>query len=54
MFLAVFNAGMVWAGIFLLQNSYYELGIVLLTLLVLIDYFIFNPKLILTDTPFPL
>lgn len=44
LFLAVFNAGMVWAGIFLFQNSYYELGIVLLTLLVLIDYFIFNPK----------
>ncbi|PLV60449.1 DUF4896 domain-containing protein [Thermotoga sp. KOL6] len=44
LFLAVFNAGMVWSGVFLFQNAYYELGIVLLTLLVLIDFFIFNPK----------
>ncbi|AJG40860.1 maltose ABC transporter permease [Thermotoga sp. RQ7] len=44
MLLALFNAGIVWAGVFLFQNAYYELGIVLLTLLVLIDFFVFNPK----------
>ena len=42
--LALINAIFLWFGIYLIQNKYYELGIVILTALVLIDFFIFNPK----------
>lgn len=42
--LAVFNGILFWAGVYLLQNSYYELGIIVIIALLLIDFFIFNPK----------
>ncbi|ACB09951.1 MAG TPA: DUF4896 domain-containing protein [Thermotoga sp.] len=42
--LAILNIALFWAGVFLFQNEYYELSIVLFSLLVLIDFFIINPK----------
>lgn len=33
-----------WGASFLIQNAYYELGIVFFVLLFLIDFFIFNPR----------
>ncbi|MCX7845740.1 MAG: DUF4896 domain-containing protein, partial [Dictyoglomaceae bacterium] len=42
--LALLNAIFLLFGIYLIQNAYYELGIVLLSALLLIDFFIFNPK----------
>ncbi|PLV56227.1 DUF4896 domain-containing protein [Thermotoga sp. SG1] len=42
--LALLNVALFWAGVFLFQNEYYELSIVLFSLLFLIDFFIINPK----------
>jgi len=42
--LSIFNIFLFWISFFLLQNNYYELSIVLFTLIILIDFFIFNPK----------
>lgn len=42
--LALLNVAFFWAGVFLFQNEYYELSIVLFSLLFLIDFFIINPK----------
>lgn len=42
--LALFNAILLLFGIYLIQNAYYEIGIVLLAALILIDFFILNPK----------
>ncbi|MEN2984414.1 MAG: ABC transporter permease subunit [Dictyoglomaceae bacterium] len=42
--LALLNAIFLLFGIYLIRNAYYELGIVLLSALILIDFFIFNPK----------
>ncbi len=42
--LALFNAIFLLFGIYLIRNAYYEIGIVLLSALILIDFFIFNPK----------
>ncbi len=42
--LALFNAILLLFGIYLIQNAYYEIGIVLLSALILIDFFILNPK----------
>ncbi|MFN3698935.1 MAG: DUF4896 domain-containing protein, partial [Dictyoglomus sp.] len=42
--LAIFNGILFWSGVYLIQNSYYELGAVVIIILLLIDFFIFNPK----------
>jgi len=42
--LAIMNGIFLFSGVYLIQNSYYELGIILLAALFLIDFFIFNPK----------
>jgi len=38
------NGIFLFSGVYLIQNSYYELGIIILAALFLIDFFIFNPK----------
>ncbi len=38
------NVFFFWGASFLIQNSYYEMGIVFFALLFLIDFFIFNPR----------
>lgn len=42
--LAIMNGIFLFSGVYLIQNSYYELGIIILAALFLIDFFIFNPK----------
>ncbi|MGC8814042.1 DUF4896 domain-containing protein [Dictyoglomus sp.] len=42
--LALINGLLFWSGVYLIQNYYYELGIVVIIALLLIDFFIFNPK----------
>lgn len=42
--LALLNAIFLLFGVYLIRNAYYELGIVLLSALLLINFFIFNPK----------
>ncbi|MEN3012529.1 MAG: ABC transporter permease subunit [Dictyoglomus thermophilum] len=42
--LALVNALLFWAGVYLIQNYYYELGAIIIIALILIDFFIFNPK----------
>lgn len=41
---ALLNAFFLWSGFFLFKNGYYELAIVLYSLVFLIDFFVFNPK----------
>jgi maltose/maltodextrin transport system permease protein len=42
--LAIVNGILFWGGVYLIQNSYYELGVIIISALLLIDFFIFNPK----------
>ncbi|GAB4307643.1 DUF4896 domain-containing protein [Pseudothermotoga sp.] len=40
----IMNVLFFWGAAFLIQNGYYELGVVFFILLFLIDFFIFNPR----------
>jgi len=44
--LAIVNGILFWGGVYLIQNSYYELGVIIISALLLIDFFIHHISII--------